>query len=369
MIPSLKVQADPLAHRTQNREVMEIIDNMKNLMDENKVLDEKMDMLGKKKKENFGEISTLIENARRLWNNNFEGLVDDPGNEDQVRVDDIYDALKEEENGLVQTIVESSNNLKDHENLLKDLEREAGQNENWKEQFEKVQTYRALHQKYKNSKEKRLESIRQELRRIESGNQEAVAGTSSGGVVRKKILKEKFVTHQVASTSGEAGPSSSTPILARKRKLNESVLDCGLIKKKISIKEKESIVPKVLKIEEPSPPNPHECNFCGKSFTTAAPLATHLVKHYPQSPDKLDCPFPTCSFAAAQGNLIKHMRSRHTKEQLFSCFYCTIKFHTMDAKIAHEKKHRLPDVWAQCDQPACRMFYQVARGSCRCAKK
>jgi len=368
MIPSLEVQADPLAHRTQNRELMEIIDNMKNLMDENKVLDEKMDTFGKKKKENFGKISTLIENARRLGNNNFEDVVDDPGNEDQVRVDDIYNSLKEEENGLVQTIAESTNNLKDHENLLKDLEK-VGQNENWKEQFDKVQSYRAIHQKYKNSKEKRLESIRQELRKLEIGNQEAVAGTSGGGVGRKKILKEKFVTHQVASTSGVAGPISSNPISARKRKLNESVLDCGLIKKKISVKEKESIVPKVLKIEEPSPPNPHECNFCGKSFTTAAPLATHLVRHYPEFQDKLDCPFPTCNFAAAQENLTKHMRSKHTKEQLFSCYHCTIKFHTMDAKIAHEKKHRLPDVWAQCDQPACRMFYQVARGSCRCAKK
>jgi len=368
MIPS-EVQADPLSIRTKNQEVMEIIDNVENLMEESKVLEKKMDMLAKKKKENFRKISTMLEKARRLGNN-VEGMVDDPGNEGQVLiVDDIYDDLKEEENTLVQKIAESTNNLKDHENLLKDLEKEAGHDENWKEQFERVQTYRALHQKYKNAKETRLESIRQDLRRIKSGNREAVAGTSSGGVGRKKILKEKFVTHQVASTSGKAGPSSSNPISARKRKLNESVLDCGLIKKKISIKEKESIVPKVLKIEEPSPPNPHECNFCGKSFTTAAPLVTHLVKHYPQFEDKFDCPFPTCNFAAAQENLTKHMRSKHTKEQLFSCYHCTIKFHTMDAKIAHEKKHRLPDVWAQCDQPACLMFYQVARGSCRCAKK
>jgi len=57
------------------------------------------------------------------------------------------------------------------------------------------------------------------------------------------------------------------------------------------------------------------------------------------------------------------------KKTVFSCSHCTIRFYTMDAKVGHEKKHDQPAVWAQCDQPACRMFYQVARGNCRCAKK
>jgi len=369
MNPSLADQFAPLGNRIQNGDLLEIVDNVENLMEESLVLDEKMEKLNKKKKANLRKMSVLIEKIRRFGDDHAEDYDDEPGNDDQNLVCDNYDGLKEEENILVKKIAESTNNLRDHKNLLQDLEKQAGQDDNWKEQFDKVQKYQDLHQKYKISKEFRLETIRHELRRIERGDQEAVAGTSSGSVGRKKILKEKFVVQQAAaSTSGEAGSSRSS-ISPRKRKLNESVLDCGLIKKKIGLKEKAAMVPRVLKVEEPSPPNPHECNFCGKSFTSAAPLASHLVKHYTQFEEKFDCPFPTCNFVATQENLIKHMRSKHTKEQMFSCSYCTIKFYTMDAKVGHERKHGQPTVWAQCDQLACLMFYQVARGSCRCAKK
>jgi len=368
MNPSLTVQAN----LTQNQQVLEIMDDVKNLMEESKGLDEKMERLHKKKKENSSKISTLIEKVRSLGNHNVEAVVDDQ-NEDHsgrqlhlIIVDDNYNVLKEEENDLVKKIAESKNNLRDHEEQLKDLEKEGGQDENWKELFEKVLSYRAQHMKFKHSKEIRLETIRQELTGIEGGDQVATAGPSSSNVGRKKVLKKKFM-HQAASTSGKAG--SSSQISTGKRKLNQSVEDCGLIKKKISLKEKEAMVPKVLKVEEPSPPNPHECNFCGKSFTSAAPLASHLVKHYPTAEEKLDCPFPTCSFSATQENLIKHMRSKHTKEQIFSCDHCTIKFYTMEAKMAHEKKHGQPDIWAQCDKAACLMFYQVVKGNCRCAKK
>ena len=367
MNPFITVQAAPLANRSQNQEVLKIIDNVDKFMEENKVLDEKIERLSKKKKENVSKISELIGQVRRAQDSDAV-MVDESGNGDGVGAN--CDALKEEEIFLVQQIAESAKNLRDHEEELKDLGKAAGQEENQKEQFEKVQKYRSLHQKFKDSKEIRLESIRRELRRVESGDQVVVTRVSSGSVGRKKSLKDKIVSNRAAaSTSGEAGPSSSSQISPSKRKLNESVEDCGLIKKKISLKERDAMVLKVLKLEEPSPPNPHECNFCGKSFTSAAPLASHLVKHYNKPEDKLDCPFPTCNFTAIQENLIKHMRSKHTKEQMFSCHHCTIKFYTMDAKMAHEKKHDQPAIWAQCSKPACLMFYQVARGNCRCAKK
>ena len=189
---------------------------------------------------------------------------------------------------------------------------------------------------------------------------------------RKRILKEKFVTrHQAATTSRGAGPRSSKSRFDCKRKLNESVLDCGQILKTISAKEKESMVPKVLKTEEVSPPNPYDCNFagCHRSFTSAAPLVIHLGKHYSEAVEKFDCPFPAHKFVASQLNLTKHMRSKHTKEQLFGCSFCPIKFHTMTAKMTHEKKHSNAGVWAQCDKEACFRFYQVVKGNCRCAKE
>ena len=36
----------------------------------------------------------------------------------------------------------------------------------------------------------------------------------------------------------------------------------------------------------------------------------------------------------------KHMRSKHTKEQMFSCDRCSINFQTMNAKMANEKSHQ-----------------------------
>ena len=65
----------------------------------------------------------------------------------------------------------------------------------------------------------------------------------------------------------------------------------------------------------------------------------------------------------------KHMRSKNTKEQMFSCDLCSIMFQTMNAKLAHEKRHSQKHDWAQCRDERCLRFYKVARGYCRfCAK-
>ena len=60
-----------------------------------------------------------------------------------------------------------------------------------------------------------------------------------------------------------------------------------------------------------------------------------------------------------------------TKELLlFRCDHCPTQFHSMAAKVAHEKKHSLPGVWAQCTKHSCLRLYQVANGRCRaCGKK
>eukprot|EP00092_Neocalanus_flemingeri_P033138 GFUD01036035.1.p1 GENE.GFUD01036035.1~~GFUD01036035.1.p1 ORF type:complete len:466 (-),score=140.92 GFUD01036035.1:55-1452(-) len=187
--------------------------------------------------------------------------------------------------------------------------------------------------------------------------------------VRKEINSLKIPSPSFDTRSG-ADPTKSKPASASKRKLKESA-DFEVIPKKISAKEKEAMIPPVLKTEsvEVSPPDYFKCNICPKKFTSAAPLSTHLERHYSPLYDTWDCPFLACSFSASQTNLTKHMRSKHTKELLFPCNHCPAKFHTMEAKKAHKKKHIQTDIWAQCQKPRCLRFYQVIKGSCsRCSR-
>eukprot|EP00092_Neocalanus_flemingeri_P055366 GFUD01065412.1.p1 GENE.GFUD01065412.1~~GFUD01065412.1.p1 ORF type:complete len:248 (-),score=63.12 GFUD01065412.1:30-677(-) len=213
----------------------------------------------------------------------------------------------------------------------------------------------------------RLKEIRNELQKIEHGSQSR-AGTSRGSCGKKKGSKEKFVI-QAASLNSGAGPSKSKASFSSNRRLNESVVECVFKPKKISSMEKEAMTTKVIKTEANSPPNPYECCFCPKSFTSAAPLVIHMEKHYAKNQVMFDCPFSICSFSANKEYLTKHVRSKHTKEQLFICSSCPTRFHTMLAKVSHQKKHSQPALWAQCGKATCLRFYQVARGCCRCSNK
>ena len=374
------------------------MNKVEKLMKENEMLDRQLKGINKKKKENLVKVCGLIANAKQMRIEDYEvigdnGQDDSPRERNEVngaieeeqRNDDENSqevvivagdqsrrngeghpeggndvdvaALKREEKTLLEKIEESTKNLGDHKKLLENIEKENGRDGHWQAQSTNVQKYSILHLKYKESKERRINAIRMEFKRMES--------------FKKREVKERFVINQGASTS--SGVGSSTPRLrfAVKRKLNESVLDCGEIVKKIPAKEKEAMVPKVLKVEESPSEYPFDCSFasCSRSFTSAAPLASHLEKHYSTKQAKFDCPFPNCQFANTQEHLTKHMRSKHTKEQMFTCDHCSSKFHTMDAKVGHEKKHRQQDVWGQCDREDCLRFYQLARGHCRlCAK-
>eukprot|EP00092_Neocalanus_flemingeri_P037498 GFUD01040832.1.p1 GENE.GFUD01040832.1~~GFUD01040832.1.p1 ORF type:complete len:364 (+),score=108.16 GFUD01040832.1:57-1148(+) len=356
---SPSVQSGPLQNQMK---VLEIMKHVEVLLEENKVLDKKENFVKKKRTENLEKISRLVGEVKRMEGEYIDAMnVQEDGDESQE--DEIFVNLKEEEILLVQRIEESTRNLTEHEKLLQDLGERGGQDANWKEQFDKVVEYREVNRRYKDSKEKRLMAIRRELR---TGSQSGAA-TSRRSSGKGKVVKEKRV--QEAGINSTAGPSSSTSSFASKRILNESVVDCEFIVKKVIRLEKEVMVPTVIKVEEESPPNPFGCNFCPQSFTSAAPLVIHLEKHTTEAQEKVDCPFPHCSFAGCKENLTNHVRAKHTKEQLFPCYSCPTKFHTMAAKTAHEKKHSQPDIWAQCGKAACLRFYQVEKGSCKCGKK
>jgi len=149
--------------------------------------------------------------------------------------------------------------------------------------------------------------------------------------------------------------------------LDESVVDVGMIKSKFSGREQHEMVPKKLKIEREDPPNLLECNFCQKTYTIAASMASHMVKHSP-SRENVFCPL--CRFSTDQTRLVKHIRSHHSMEKVYSCGTCRMKFCNFESKSAHEKKHDNPDL---CQCPGCgsKRFYniQLGRGCTNCSKK
>jgi len=363
------VTLTPAGDSVNDEGMVVVIENVEMLLEENEVLEMKMKSLRKKRNENSKKIVDLVKQIKELSELTAAESMDemeafDDSSAAVTTIEENLAALVEEQRFLVLKIKESTSNLMDHEKLLLDLEKQRGRDDQWKEQFKSVQKFRVVHMKYKDAKEARLEIIRQEIENISRERQ--VEAEPLIGLRKKKVLKEKFVTRQAATSSSTTEPSNSRSRFALKRKLNESVVDCGEILKKISSKEKEAIVPKVLKVEEISPINTYQCNLCSQSFTSAAPLVIHLEKH--NRSEKVDCPFPSCFFGGTQEVLTKHIRSKHTKELLFLCSSCPMKFMTMSAKVSHEKKHSQP-AWGQCDRAECLKFYQVAKGGCRCSGK
>jgi len=255
--------------------------------------------------------------------------------------------LNFEKKVLMKRMAKSASNLQDHRNVLDVLEKEGGRSNVWVAKMKEVQVYSKIHKKFKEASEQRLETIRVELRHRTAG-----------------MFRDHFELNQGAS-------SSRVVARTRSQSLNESVLDCGRILKRVAPKEIAAMTPQKLK-EEDSPEAPHVCNFenCQRSFTCASPFVAHLENHRIQNLKKIPCPFPNCDYSNKREELTTHMRAKHTKELLFRCDHCPTQFHTMQAKAVHEKKHSLPDVWAQCSKDTCLRFYQVAIGYCKaCGKK
>jgi len=265
--------------------------------------------------------------------------------------DELRQELKSMKNVLLQEIKTSGNNLKDHHEVMDTLEREHGRDSvPWRNMYTQVRDYTRVHKKFKESRLKSIKDIEERLG--ESGDQGA-----------SFFMDSQEASSSVVNTAKE---------VTTRRLLNKSVMDCGKVVKKIPTRELAAITPTKLKVEQDSPEANFVCNFdyCQRTFTCASSLVSHLENHYAQNQVRIDCPFPGCKFSHSKENLTTHMRARHTGEKLFSCEFCPTKFHTMVAKVNHEKKHSQNDVWAQCMKQNCLKFYQVRRGNCKsCGKK
>jgi len=354
------------------REYMRVLEQAGKLINENFNLETKEEVIKVKRRKNDEEIRHLLVKLKELSRG--AELVPDDGESVDVanlnemrernvvenldveenpmlRDPDNYEKLRRMKKNLLEEIKTSGNNLKDHHDVLDTLERENGRDSvPWKNMCKQVREYTRIHKMFKESRMKRIKEI--EVKLGESDGQ----GTSFN------------MDSQEASSS----KVDHTTEVTRRRFLNESVLDCGRIVKKISTRELSAITPTKLKVEEDHPEASFMCNFdyCTRTFTCASTLVSHLENHYAQDQARIDCPFPGCEFSHSKENLTTHMRARHTMEKLFSCQFCPFKFHTMVAKVTHEKKHSQNDVWAQCNKQHCMKFYQIARGNCKsCGKK
>jgi len=150
--------------------------------------------------------------------------------------------------------------------------------------------------------------------------------------------------------------------------LNLSVMDCGLIRSKYSPREVRELVPRKIKKESDDPEDKIACELCGKTFTTAPSVCSHMVTHSPSRDDVL-C--PVCGFSAEFHKLVNHVRSMHLKEKVYNCTTCQAKFSTHSAKSSHMRKHSRSDTMGQCENNSCRKFYKKAsgRGCTSCSKK
>jgi len=283
-----------------------------------------------------------------------------PVDNDKNEKDEIYSRLSEAAlrqilEFSIETIEKSDKILECLRKEVKEMERQSGQgcSPEWMELMEKkialVNKKMSVNKGIKKKMELKTRCVQRELEKRNI-------------LTKKKIIETRCRNNNVSSNSTQR----------LKRKLNESVesvIDCGMIRK-VSAKEEGVMVMRELMKEENPCDDTFECNFCPKVFTSAGPLTAHLLNHTSgnNKHQRLDCPWPACSYANTHQNLTKHIRSIHTKEELFRCVQCPKKFHTMDTKLIHEKKHWQQNEWDQCDH--CLRFYKSVRGSCSfCQKK
>merc|ERR1719481_1516866 len=349
---------NPIMARGDRKNVVRVMKEVEELINENIKLESKVESLVKKRRENDVQVRNLLSSVKSSLedsnaNNNdidvnveLESKVGNSPSPDNVASNGDcgignVEQLKKTKKKLLEEVKTSASNLRDHHDVLDEVERVNGRDSApWKSMYKKVKELTSNHNLFKES---RMERVRE-------------------------------IGLQLSQFNREEGPSgwSAVPlVLSRKRSLNESVLDCGKIIKKIPSRELAAIASKKLKVEDDSPEACLMCNFdyCQRSFTCASTLVSHLDNHYAQDQVKIDCPIPGCEFSTTRENLISHIRARHSKEKLFTCEYCPTMFHTMSAKSSHERKYSNGDNWAQCPSQNCLKFYRVVIGNCKNCNK
>ena len=156
----------------------------------------------------------------------------------------------------------------------------------------------------------------------------------------------------------------------KNRKLDESVLDCGLIRARKNARELQELVPRQLKKESEDPVENISCPYCFKKYTTAPSLTSHMVKH---SASREDVSCPVCVFSTEYSKMVDHIRSMHSMEKVFFCAICDTEFSTLSAKSIRMRKHNRSESLGldQCQNPNCKKFFKkiLGKGCTSCSKR
>merc|ERR1719435_356464 len=141
---------------------------------------------------------------------------------------DNLEKLRRMKKNMLEEITLSGNNLMDHHEVLDTLESENGRDSvEWKNMYEQVREFTRIHRMFKESRMMRIREIEVELGECDG------QGTNS-------------------NEDGQEASSSrvdSTTEGSRRRLLEESVVDCGKVVKKIPPRELAAITPTKLKEE------------------------------------------------------------------------------------------------------------------------
>jgi len=246
-------------------------------------------------------------------------------------------------------IAEGKRNLSSHEAELNGMvEKDGASGKFYEVKKQEVEEYREMH---KNSEVKLLARIASLQAKIDQFSHGLTEYRDCGVVTE--------LAEPSTSKSSKRGFSN---------KDDGVVIIIAEMKRKMPAKEKEKIMPKVIKIDEEGPEESYpaySCSHCPRHLTSAATLVSHLENHFPTG-SLLPCPFLRCNYSSGAEGLTRHARSRHTGEHLFHCTVCSTKLPSYNALEVHEKKHSNQQK-AQCN--SCLRFHKQGGPGCNFCKK
>eukprot|EP00092_Neocalanus_flemingeri_P026393 GFUD01028610.1.p1 GENE.GFUD01028610.1~~GFUD01028610.1.p1 ORF type:complete len:400 (+),score=123.79 GFUD01028610.1:57-1256(+) len=395
MRPSSMVQTGQLLGN--HPEVIAIMSDIDILLKTNEVLDKKRALLAKKMGGNSEKISGLFGKMKSIWRNGHvgsaEGLAEERENyadamDEQESNDERQEqernnyaeamdrqegseegkmkSLKEEEIFLVQETVESARNLADHEEELESLEMECGRNQNWLSLSHDVFKYRAMHKKFKDSRELRLKAIRNEVQRIEhlrakkqlfSCNEGAEEESENyamdgqeGRAERQEQERDNYDEAMVRQKGNNKIEKEEKEIVKRLKK-KEKFLVQRIAESTRNLQDQEN---KLTSLEMEGGNDQAWYNqsqdvlmyrVMHKSYKERTELRLKMIQN---KFNKIEhCSQSGSSWGSCgKKKVLKHVRAK------LSCSSCHIKFHTMVAAMSHEKKHCQPNIFAQCGNAA-----------------
>jgi hypothetical protein len=242
-----------------------------------------------------------------------------------------------------ERIVEGSRNLAAHEDIIEKMFERGITGEIYEARKKEVEKFKEIHRNCIAKLSPKIEMWQARLRKLadlDTGEgTEPSTSSSSTTVVRNTSTASKFSDRNISSSSKSNDDKKDDKVV---EVLEEK-------KRKLAVKEKEKINPKVFKTEEENSESypAYSCSHCPRHLSSAATLISHLEKHYPPG-SPLSCPFPNCTFSSSEEGLTRHARSKHTGEKLFHCSMCTSKLPSYSALVHHEKKHSNEQV-IQCN--------------------